>query len=274
MSEENSDEMTVGEDMYVNEATLELLRRRVESDVKRGFFRSVGLPVGGAGIVAILFFLFVWGPRAVQDYVREDPAFEETLLKTTEDYLEDPQAGQAEIRRHVGATTRNYLTEPGGQRMIQDIVRQAAIETVRHEVAAYFESGEGETFLQKQLASETEDYFRTNEGREQLLLTVEDGLLSEKVQTALTRTVKSDVEQSIRNDIPREVNSYLQSDKVQNVLQENVVAAAMKHFRTNPGKKELSKALQKQLDSEEMKKVIEKAVRDRGRGIPVRPRPQ
>ena len=198
MNEESEEKMTVQENFYVNEATLDLLRRRIESDVKRGFFRSVGLPVGGAGIVAILFFLFYWGPRTIQDYLTEDPdmqkQLQQTVLETTQEYLKDAKRGQQVIGGHVGSTTLSYLQdEERGQKVVEDLVHETVVANLQRQVAAYFESKEGKEFLRQRLAAETKGYFGTDSGSKQLQKAVQAGLGSDEVQSLITQTISEAV---------------------------------------------------------------------------------
>lgn len=200
MAKDNEEEkIQVESNLYVNEATLELLKRRMESDVKRDFFRWVGLPVGGAGIAAVLFFLFVWGPQTIENYVAEDPDVQEqlreTVVETTQAYLQNPDAGQQLVRTHVGESTLDYLTdEETGQKMVRETVRQAALENLQKQVAAYFDSEEGQAFLARRLAEETADYFATEDGNKRLAQAVQEGLQSDRVRTLITQTISRAVQ--------------------------------------------------------------------------------
>jgi hypothetical protein len=54
------EEIKIDEKNFVNEATLELLQRRIESEVRKNILLSIGAPVGGGGILAILLMFFLW----------------------------------------------------------------------------------------------------------------------------------------------------------------------------------------------------------------------
>ena len=195
----NEEKLQVDSNLYVNEATLELLRRRLESDVKMNLFRWVGLPVGGAGIVAVLFFLFVWGPQTIQDYVAKDPSVQEkmrqTVEETTQAYLKNPDAGQQLVRKHVGTSTVNYLTdEKSGQKMVLETVRDVALKNLHDQVSAYFGSKEGQKFLSRQLAAEMAQYFDTAGGGETLAQAVQKELQSDQVTTLITQTISRAVQ--------------------------------------------------------------------------------
>ena len=195
----NEEKLQVDSNLYVNEATLELLRRRLESDVKMNLFRWVGLPVGGAGIVAVLFFLFVWGPQTIQDYVAKDPSVQEkmrqTVEETTQAYLKNPDAGQQLVRKHVGTSTVNYLTdEKSGQKMVLETVRDVALKNLHDQVSAYFGSKEGQKLLSRQLAAEMAQYFDTAGGGETLAQAVQKELQSDQVTTLITQTISRAVQ--------------------------------------------------------------------------------
>ncbi len=195
----NEEKLQVDSNLYVNEATLELLRRRLESDVKMNLFRWVGLPVGGAGIVAVLFFLFVWGPQTIQDYVAKDPSVQEkmrqTVEETTQAYLKNPDAGQELVRKHVGSSTVNYLTdEKSGQKMVLETVRDVALKNLHDQVSAYFDSKEGQKFLSRQLAAEMAHYFDTAGGGERLAQAVQKELQSDQVTALITQTISRAVQ--------------------------------------------------------------------------------
>lgn len=68
---DDKEPLRVDSELYVNQATLELLRRQIESEVKGGFFRWIGLPIGGAGVVAILLTVFVWIPDKIEKMAKE-----------------------------------------------------------------------------------------------------------------------------------------------------------------------------------------------------------
>jgi hypothetical protein len=73
--------------LQVNEATLELLERRIEANVKASFFKSVGAPVGLAGIAAIAYTLFSWIPGHISSYLEKDPTFKIGLQNAAVAYL-------------------------------------------------------------------------------------------------------------------------------------------------------------------------------------------
>ncbi len=116
-------------EFYVNQATLELLKLRIESDVKANFFRWIGLPVGGAGIVAILLTIFGWIPGTISTVIEENPRVQKILDDSTINYMKDPEGGQKYIQeqieisaqKQVVAITNSFLDEKG-EKLVNQLV--------------------------------------------------------------------------------------------------------------------------------------------------------
>lgn len=153
--------MKVDRDLYVNEATLELVRRRIESEVKKSFFRSVGVPIGGAGLVAIALVLFVWVPRNVSTFVEaavvpflNSPEGQESIRdgvsNSTIAYLGNPDSGKKVVGAQVGKSAEAYLKDPTlGQELLRSLIEKATEDQLTGEVARYFESGGGRELITK-----------------------------------------------------------------------------------------------------------------------------
>ena len=77
MTDEPSN-LKIDKDTYVNEATLELLQRRIEANVRSSFLKTVTLPIGGGGILAILVAVFLWVPQKVESFLK-DPSVKEMV---------------------------------------------------------------------------------------------------------------------------------------------------------------------------------------------------
>ena len=120
----DNEHIKIDDDLYVNEATVELLRRRIESDVKSDFLRWIGLPIGGAGLAAIALAFFVWIPESVQTFIENDTGIQEELQQTAKGYLSSKD-GQVFLRKQVRDTTEeqvntavaNYLRGAGGEQL-------------------------------------------------------------------------------------------------------------------------------------------------------------
>ncbi len=69
IQENDQEQIKIADEHYVNEATLELLSRRIDSEVKSSFLKWVGLPIGGAGLVAILWAILFFLPNEVGNFI-------------------------------------------------------------------------------------------------------------------------------------------------------------------------------------------------------------
>jgi len=122
-----SDKVKVGEELYVNEATLELLRRRMESDIRRSFMQSIGIPIGGGGIIVLLYVLFAWIPNNVGSLIEENPQIQTQIQNTVTGYLKQEEGVRA-IRRQVEASMNNDEVKAE----IREAVRGTLEQTVQN----------------------------------------------------------------------------------------------------------------------------------------------
>ncbi len=133
-------QVKVEEDLYVNDATVELLRRRIESDVKKGFFTSVGVPIGGAGIVAILYLLFSWIPAQLASILEENRQIQEYVESSVKSYLDDEDRGASFIRSEVNNIAHKYIDQAVRAHVVSDETRAIVKSVVTAQTKAYYES--------------------------------------------------------------------------------------------------------------------------------------
>jgi hypothetical protein len=165
--------------LQVNEATLELLERRIEANVKASFFKSVGAPVGLAGIAAIAYTLFSWIPGHISSYLEKDPTFKIGLQNAAVAYLNDEKRGRPFVQQQIELTAREQI--PG---MVN--------EQVRSEVAAYFKGAEGRQAVTAQVTGSVDAYFKST------------GLAAIRQQVA-SHLGGDEVKQLIRDQVKREL---------------------------------------------------------------------
>ena len=121
----NEERVKIDEEFNVNPATVELLRRRIESEIKGSFFRWIGFPVGGAGVLAILLTIFGWIPGTISKVVEENRRVQDVLISSTIDYMKHPQKGQEFISTQVAKFMNNYLQDPeGGQKLMRKQIEE------------------------------------------------------------------------------------------------------------------------------------------------------
>jgi len=164
------DELTVDGKHYVNEATIELLTRRLESDVRKSFWSWVGLPVGGAGILGILYVVFVSMPNYVVKYVDTDETIKSRMDAAVVDYLSDEQQG--------------------GQ-LIKTQAEEASGPMVRAAVPSFLTSNEGQQVLREGIDQVVAEYYQGDEGKERIRQLVGEYMKSDAVRQ-LIRTAVSE----------------------------------------------------------------------------------
>jgi hypothetical protein len=143
----------VDQDLHVNSATLELLRRRIEADVKRGFWTSIGAPIGGAGIIAILYVLFSWIPAQIDTLIQGMPHIQRTVQDSVLDYLQDEKKGKAFIREQVNLNTEKYVSSAVSDHLASAEMATVLKSEVEERTKAYYESDQGEQLVQQLIKS-------------------------------------------------------------------------------------------------------------------------
>ena len=170
------DPLTVDDKHYVNEATLELLRRRLEADVRRSFWSWVGLPVGGAGLVGVLYVLFSAIPSYVGDFIATDSNVQQRMETAVVDYLQDEDTGGELIRRQVEASSTEMVNR-----------------AVRH----YFASEAGRNVLQAGIDRVVRDYYEGQEGRQKVRELVAEYMNSQTVHAQIRQAVETALQPAV-----------------------------------------------------------------------------
>lgn len=184
-------EPTVDQDLYVNDATLELLRRRIEADVKRGFFTSIGAPVGGAGIIAILYVLFSWIPAQLDTMIQGMPHIQRTVQDSVLDYLQDEKKGKTFLREQVNLNAEKYVSRAVADHLASSEMAAVLKNEVAERTKAYYESEQGEQLVQQLIKS----HMASESVRQQIRIAVEKALapllasLSRDIETSFNSVV-------------------------------------------------------------------------------------
>ncbi|MCO6454458.1 MAG: hypothetical protein J5I93_04000 [Pirellulaceae bacterium] len=180
-----SDEMEnlkIDKDTYVNQATLELLQRRIESNVRNNFVKTVTLPIGGTSVVAVIVAVFLWIPQQVRSFL-EQPSVQQTVQdeidKRITKHFDQPKtqslidamiqkqtsdqiAAQLEARLpdKVADAVNDYLGSERGQRLVEQnlpaavqqyFAQDGAQENFRHLVDGYLNSEQGKQVIVAEL---------------------------------------------------------------------------------------------------------------------------
>jgi len=173
--QDSVDHVRIEKEYYVNEPTLELLTRRIETKVKKGVLGWVGFPVGGAGIIAIIIALFVVLPSEVQKFISEDPLIQQTL----------------------GSEISNYLKGEEGKEAITINTK----EQVAKEINKYFETKEGKDVLSVTF----NEYFKGDSGRELADKLVKEYFKSESGQELIIKVLNESLK-PIAKDMSKQIN--------------------------------------------------------------------
>ncbi len=222
----------VGNDLYVNEATIELLQRRIESQVLSNFIKMIGIPVTGGGIIAILIAALYWIPSQVGKVVEENPTIKAQIATAVEMYLGKGR-GQEFLARETESSLRRELPEVIDRHLSSAEIAAQVSQQLPKSVDSYFTKGDGDAVLKQQLLPVVSEYLSRESG--QALLT---GQISTHLQSAETAAL---LKAEVGKGIPKGVETYLAQ---------------------GAGKQELERAVQGQIDDEKMKQIIRQAVND------------
>lgn len=187
MKEENKkkvEEATVEKDLFVNEATLELLSKRIEADVKKSFFKWIGAPIGGTGIIAIIYVLFGWIPNQLGKIIEDVPGIQNTIQVSVIDYLGNEEKGKKFIREQVNLNSERFVSKAvvdymAGEKMESDLQR-----IIEEQTSSYYNSEESAKLVEQVIKSHM-----TSEAVRQQIREAVDKALS-PVLGSLSREIK------------------------------------------------------------------------------------
>jgi hypothetical protein len=120
MSEQEDPKIVVGENYYVNEATLELLQRRIESQALGNLVKRVGFPLGAAGVLSLLWGLLVVVPTETKKFIEKSPVVQRTLETTVNNYFSSEQG-----QNNVEAQLKTFLDSKEGQEFLTRRINEA-----------------------------------------------------------------------------------------------------------------------------------------------------
>jgi len=228
----------VDSEFYVNQATLELLRRKIESEVKGGFFRSIGLPIGGAGVVTILLTLFVWIPDKIGTVIEKNPVVQQNINSAAIAYLSDPERGKKFVHTQVEDYLRSYLADPErGQKFMQQQIESMAQEHVKITTNKFFEE-RGEAVIREQ----GDKYLRSQEVKDLVIRAINHALrpktaaLSEEIGRNIARLVV-EIEEPFRDVIAfdkgslGELHEFLGTHKAEELKRKEIPIALTLRIR-------------------------------------------
>lgn len=109
----------------VNEATLELLERRISANVRGEFLKTISLPIGGGGLLAIVFSVMVWVPTQVESLINGmvKGLDIEGKVETLANEMVQPLVAEelaAEVNRQLSSEVADYLDSPMGKKSLAE----------------------------------------------------------------------------------------------------------------------------------------------------------
>lgn len=170
---EDKPRIATEEKLFVNEATLDYFKLQLESQVRERVFKWVGIPLGGGGLLALVFALWVWIPGKVQQFIDSSDVVQKELKVSVESYLSNPE--------HGGALVEAYLSSKAG--------KQALREGLQPMVSAYFASEDGKRLIEEQARTVMTEYFDHDQGRAVITSAVQEQFRSPEVRKIVETAV-------------------------------------------------------------------------------------
>ena len=107
--------------LFVNEATLEYFKLQIESQVRERIFKWIGIPLGGGGLLAIVFAVWIWIPDKVAQFIDSSEVVSEQIGANVIDYLNDPEGGG----RIVTSAVEKQFQSPEIRQVVERAVNEA-----------------------------------------------------------------------------------------------------------------------------------------------------
>ena len=144
----------------VDQATLELLERRLEARIRSNFQKSVTIPIAGGGILGMLAVLFVWIPSQVTTRINQvvSESVSAEVAKQTESYFRQPEFKTSldhEVQRHTSARIEMSIDEA----LPKAVAKAVAARDFAPDVADFLSSDAATELLTSKVTS----YLETHE---------------------------------------------------------------------------------------------------------------
>ena len=190
----SGEQIGVDRELYVNDATLELVQRRIEGRVRRNFFVWVGGPLGGGGLAAVLLTIFVWIPGKIETILAESKAVETSLKTSVQKFLTTPK-GEQFVQDRIGGSVQAYLCDPeSGQELLHEQVKLMLPNHIEEQTAAYFATDDGRAVLNQEIGVALSVYFAQSSGAKALEDAVATTMHAEPIQQLIMQTINEAVQ--------------------------------------------------------------------------------
>lgn len=134
---EDISNLKIKEDNFVNDATLELLQRRIESNIRGNLMKTLAIPSGAGGVLAIVITLAFLIPQRI-DTILDNPASQKVLADEIHQqiakYFEDPESREKillvvegetlkQARGEASKTINEYLNSEKGRAVLTQTIQ-------------------------------------------------------------------------------------------------------------------------------------------------------
>lgn len=151
----------------VNNATLELLERRISSNVRSDFLKSVTIPIGGGGLLAIVVSVFFWIPTKVEALLAQ-PEMAEQITTLAEAQVKE------EIKDDIALAVSTFMTSPQGEELLASAVTEAFSTPTISDI----------------VETHTKDAVSSDSGKASIALAVQQAFEDEEVKGMIKTTVR------------------------------------------------------------------------------------
>ena len=204
MASEADNHLKIDKDTYVNEATLELLQRRIEADVRTNFLKTVTLPIGGGGLVAIFVAVFLWVPQKVESFLK-DPSVQQMVNGKVHSQIDD-YFKREDTKQDMETRIREQTTAQIKEELKSQLPKEVE-KAVKIAVRDYFTMEEGATFVRQEVRKVVDSHLAQQE--------TQDGirkLVDEYMKTDGKKALVEKVEEILRPAVAR-VGSTISSNR-------------------------------------------------------------
>lgn len=105
------DHSQVPDEFRVNEAKLEYPKPHMESEVRDCLLKWIGLPFGGAGLLAVVIGVFWYLPDKMATIIQTDPGVADTIRATATNFLQPGNRGGKFIATQLKSNVADAINE-------------------------------------------------------------------------------------------------------------------------------------------------------------------
>ena len=200
MSDSQQVQLITDDERYVNEATLELLRLRLEAGVRSNFLKTVTIPIGGGGVIAIIVAIVLWIPARIDGFLKE-PGVQERIATNVkahiDGYFKDPQHQEEleekidlQISAQIASEVADQLPAQVEPKVAEIVAEYFSQERGRLLVEEALPAALGDEAIRDMLRSNVASYLATTEGR---------ALLVDEINRAMAPVVEGVSQRIVEN---------------------------------------------------------------------------